>query len=286
MFDPKKIKELVLTSLVSDSYSLGAHWVYDEKQLLNSSINWDKLNKPLAIWHKGKEAGDLTHYGDQTYWLYVFLEDKDSFDSLAFMNFWFDKIQIYDGYIDGASKASMENISSNIFPSGSSSTDLSIVGRIAPLLKVSKTKEEFLQNVENFVKITHNSTKALNASNFFAKLLYMVLEGKSVEDSIIELKESSNSEIQSFILNSFDSRNEDTFKTIRKFGPACDIDEGFAGVLHLLLKYDNLKQMLVENAKAGGDSSARGMIASIIFMANHNISAIPKNWLSIKVTIT
>ena len=29
----KKVKDLVLSSLVADAYSLGAHWIYDEKQL-------------------------------------------------------------------------------------------------------------------------------------------------------------------------------------------------------------------------------------------------------------
>lgn len=33
MFDEKKVKDLVLTSLVADAYSLGAHWIYDEQQL-------------------------------------------------------------------------------------------------------------------------------------------------------------------------------------------------------------------------------------------------------------
>jgi len=49
MFDRKKIKQLILTSLISDSYSLGAHWVYDEKQLTNSDINWEELNNPLSV---------------------------------------------------------------------------------------------------------------------------------------------------------------------------------------------------------------------------------------------
>ncbi len=83
------------------------------------------------------------------------------------------------------------------------------------------------------------------------------------------------------------SKNNDTFETIRGFGPACDISGGFEGVIHLLCKYDNLRDMLVCNAKAGGDSSARGMIATIIFMAqeNKNANQIPSAWLNIKATI-
>ena len=280
-----KIKDLVLTSLVTDAYCLGTHWIYDENQLINNDIRWEELNKPLAIWHKGKSAGDFTHYGDQTYWLYEFLKDKDSFDENEYLKFWFEKMKTYTGYIDGASRDTILNIENSVTPSGSNSHDLSIVGRIVPLLKVSKTKEEFLQNVEKFVKLTHNSKEAVKSADFFANLLLMVLEKNDIEKSIVQLKSSYDSYFQDMIQKGLDSKNSDTFKTIREFGPACDINGGFSGVIHLLCKYNNLKDMLISNSKAGGDSSARAMIASVILLANKQMSEIPKNWLNLKVKI-
>ena len=285
MLDRKKVKELILTSLVTDSYSLGAHWVYDEKQLNNKDINWEELNNPLSVWHKGKVAGEFTHYGDQTYWLYKFLEDKESFDENEYLKYWQDKIASYDGYIDGATRETLENIKNNVVPSGSNSTDLSIIGRITPLLLVSKTKEEFLENVEKFVKLTHNSNKVISASRFFANLLLESLDGNDIKSSLQKLKEQSDTHIQGLITRGIESKDENTFETIREFGPACDVEEGFSGIIHLLCKYTNLKDMLINNAKAGGDSSARGMIAAVIFMANQSINQIPKNWLAIKVVI-
>ena len=280
-----KIKDLVLTSLVTDAYCLGTHWIYDKNQLINNDIRWEELNKPLAIWHKGKSAGDFTHYGDQTYWLYEFLKDKDSFDENEYLKFWFEKMKTYTGYIDGASRDTILNIENSVTPSGSNSHDLSIVGRIVPLLKVSKTKEEFLQNVEKFVKLTHNSKEAVKSADFFANLLLMVLEKNDIEKSIVQLKSSYDSYFQDMIQKGLDSKNSDTFKTIREFGPACDINGGFSGVIHLLCKYDNLKDMLISNSKAGGDTSARAMIASVILLANKQMSEIPKNWLNLKVKI-
>ena len=281
----KKIKDLVLSSLVADSYCLGTHWIYDENQLINNDINWEELNAPMAIWHKGKSAGDFTHYGDQNYWLYEFLKDKNSFNEKEFLDFWFEKMKHYTGYIDGASRNTILNIENGVVPSGANSHDLSIVGRIVPLLKVSKTKEEFLQNVGKFVKLTHNSKEALQSADFFANLLLLVLENNEIEKSILELKNSYDSFFQEMIEKGINSKNSDTFETIRTFGPACDINSGFSGVIHLLCKYDNLKDMLVANSKAGGDTSARAMIASVIFLANKQISEIPKNWLNLKISI-
>ena len=280
-----KIKDLVLATLVTDAYCLGTHWIYDETQLVENDIIWDELNNPLAIWHKGKRAGDFTHYGDQSYWLYEFLKDKNSFDEKEYLNFWFNKMKTYTGYIDGASRDTILNIENNVTPSGSSSHDLSIVGRIVPLLKVSKTKEEFLQNVEKFVKLTHNNKEAIQSADFFANLLLMVLEKNDIEKSILQLKSSYDAHFQDMIQKGFDSKASDTFETIRTFGPACDINGGFSGVIHLLCKYDNLKDMLISNSKAGGDTSARSMIASAILFANKDISEIPKNWLNLKVNI-
>lgn len=284
MFE-EKIKDLVTSALVVDSYCLGTHWVYDEQQLINNSIDWNGLNAPLAMWHKGKRAGDFTHYGDQTLWLYEFLKDKDSFDEEAFKDFWFEKMQTYAGYVDGASRNTIENIKNKIEPSGSTSTDLSIVGRIAPLLKVSKTKEEFYKNVEKFVNITHNSTLAKECADFFAKLLILVLEKNDIKESILKLKDECNEHFQDMLEKALNSKDEDSFKAIRDFGPACGINDGFSGVIHLLVKYDNLKQMLIANSKAGGDTSARAMIATIIFMANNEIGQLPKEWMNINAKI-
>ncbi|MAC84860.1 MAG: hypothetical protein CL624_12080 [Arcobacter sp.] len=285
MFDRKKIEELILTSLVTDAYCLGAHWVYDEKQLKDNDLNWNELNKPLSVWHKGKNAGEFTHYGDQTYWLYEFVKDKDAFDEKEYLSFWQEKVKSYNGYIDGATRETLENIKNNVTPSGSNSTDLSIVGRITPLLLVSNSKEDFLANVEKFVKLTHNSEKSVSATLFFAKVLLSCLNGKDVISAIENIKEESNRNIQEFVQKGLDSKAGDTFETIREFGPACDVAEGFSGIIHLLSKYSNLKDMLICNAKAGGDSSARGMIAAIIFMTNQPSSQIPQNWLAIKEVI-
>lgn len=280
MFE-EKIKDLILGSFVVDSYCLGMHWIYDESLLLEKSFDLEKLNAPKAIWHKGKKAGDFTHYGDQTFWLYEFLKDKETFDEKLYTDFWYKKMKNYIGYIDGSSKNTILNIENGVIPTGSNSTDLSIIGRISPLLKVSKTKEEFFKNVEKFVKITHNSEIAVVCANFFAKLLILVLEKNDILESILKLKGQYDEIFAQMIQKGIDSKDEDSFKAIRGFGPACDIDEGLSGVIHLLVKYDNLKEMIINNAKAGGDSSARGMIATVIFIANKNINQLPNEWLNL-----
>jgi ADP-ribosylglycohydrolase len=43
---------------------------------------------------------------------------------------------------------------------------------------------------------------------------------------------------------------------------------------------DDYKQAMVENVMAGGDSSARGILAGMILGAAHGMTAIPETWVA------
>ena len=51
-----------------DAYALGANWLYDTHQISKSEFDTQKFNDTLTDYHKGKSAGDFTHYGDQMLW--------------------------------------------------------------------------------------------------------------------------------------------------------------------------------------------------------------------------
>ena len=281
MFNKEKIEEIVTAVKVADSYSLGSHWVYDEKQLKDLPINWETLNAPQAMWHKGKKAGDFTHIGDQLQWLHEYVQDKNSFEALDYLNFWQEKMNTYEGYIDGATRNTLANIQDgkNI---GSDSDDFSVIGRISPLLLISQNEDEFVSNIENFVKLSHNSENVIESAIFFARLLFRVSDGKNIEEEISSLKNAFNSFIVEGVDKGIASKANNTFDTIRAFGPACGIDEGFSGIIHLLTKYPNdLKELLVSNAKAGGDTSSRAMVASMILVANSSSDDLPKEWFEL-----
>jgi hypothetical protein len=281
MFKKEKINEIFLATLGADSYSLGAHWIYDEKQLKELDINWDDLNAPKAMWHAGKKAGDLTHIGDQAYFLMQYLKDKDSFDELDYLKFWQAKMSVYDGYIDGATRETLENIANKKFI-GSNSHDFSIIGRITPLLLVSKNEEDFIKNVKNYVKMSHDDANVLEVAEFFARLILKVKDGANIKEQIVSLADDFSSFVKDCVNSAISSKNTDTFKAIRDFGPACGVDECFKGTIYLLCKYsDDLKKLLVQNAKAGGDSSSRAMAATMIVVVNKEKNNMPIAWKKI-----
>jgi ADP-ribosylglycohydrolase len=267
-----KIKHAILASLVADTYALGGHWIYDEKQLQDLPIDWDTLNAPQAMWHKGKEKGDFTHYGDQTFFLLEYMvENNNTFNKEDFYSFWSEKMSHYEGYIDGATRAALGHM-------GSASNDLSICGRIAPLLLGAQTKEIFLIRVQELVSITHNSPLTHTASQFFAELLWDNLETRGIVKNIEKLKIKYPT-LLSWINQGLASQDKDTFTSIRDFGPACGIDGGFSGVIHLLCLQNEFKTTMQKNAKAGGDSSARGMVVAMI-LATQDDCALPQEWVN------
>jgi len=77
------------------------------------------------------------------------------------------------------------------------------------------------------------------------------------------------------------SRTEDTRQTIEKFGQMCSVPAALPSTIHLIVKYeDNLSEALIENIMAGGDSSARGMLAGFIIGSYQGIDSIPDSWLT------
>ena len=264
-----QINNSILASLSADSYLLGSHWVYDEEQLQNLPIDWESLNPPQAMWHKGKTAGDFTHYGDQSVFLLEYLQNHKTFDKKDFYSFWTSKMSSYKGYIDGATRNALENI-------GSANNDLSICGRIAPLLLVASSKDTFLHDISELVTITHNSELAKTATKFFAELLWDTKENQDLQGNIQKLKQNYPTLLK-WIDDGVASKTQDTFSVIRDFGPACGIDGGFAGAIHLLSLGDDFKTTMQKNAKAGGDSSARGMAVAMILGIDKNFK-LHDNW--------
>ena len=262
------LQNSILAAFLADAYCLGSHWIYGADKVEKLNLNWDEFQNPRAMWHKGKTAGDFTHYGDQMLLLLESIKQIGTFDFKHYKKYWISHMQDYTGYIDGSTRESLKKL--QLSDTGSDSSDLSICGRIAPLMIGVKTQEEFLKNVKDFVSMTHNSSLALDASEFFAKLLYQTLQGERVENLLLNLK-SKNDLLNTWIKQALKSKNDNTSDTIEKFGPACGVDGGFAGIIHLLALNEDFQSTMIKNAKAGGDNSARAMVVAMILGAYNEI---------------
>lgn len=282
MIDPYQAESLIESALIADSYSLGLHWIYDHDVLDRQTLGPDQLHAPLSHWHSTKRAGDLSHYGDQLWHLYQYVQRHGAFDVDQYRNAWVAFMEHYHGYVDKASAATLDNIRHGITPSGSASTELAVTSRIACPLWYTRSGEDYLEQVDALTRLTHDSDLAVSTCRFFARVLLDCLQGMSIARSVDRRLELLPDKLRLKARQGIVSAEEDTRTVLRQFGIACDIRYGLPGVMHLVHRYREVAPMLRANAVAGGDSSARGMISMMLMVAEQpdRLKQVPDHWLA------
>ncbi|MDF1881712.1 ADP-ribosylglycohydrolase family protein [Sulfurimonas sp. MAG313] len=270
-------------ALVGDAFSLGGHWVYEVAQIKEKFPTLEGFYDPMTQYHGPKKAGDFTHYGDQCMWLLESIALEKEFSLASFSTRWKEYMSDYQGYIDGASKACLENLKAgkSAMESGSSSQDLSVVGRIAPLaLLFCDEQKSFEDSAVLQTKMTHNSVESINATRFFSQLLYLVFQGYTPKNSILAmLEESHDDKLKAWMKAALASTEHDSVESINACGQSCNVNGACPSSLHLILKYENnYEEAMRQNVYAGGDSAARGMVVGMILGAYNGLDKIPKPW--------
>jgi ADP-ribosylglycohydrolase len=281
----EKIEAAVWGSFIADALALGVHWVYNTRVIDKKFGRVDGYQDPLTSYHKGKKAGEQTHFGDQMLVLLESVAAVNGFDLIDFSGRWRELFESYNGYFDGATKETLQHLSDgrDINSCGSSSDDLAGASRLAPLFWVyPQNQEALVAAVQKQTAFTHNHADVIAAAEFLARTTAAVLAGANplaaVENVVSDYFKGSA--IETLVADGLDSRELDTRQAIADFGQACSTDETLPGVMHLLARYtDDFKEALVENIMAGGDSAARGMPVAMILGAHLGMDAIPESWL-------
>lgn len=282
-----KTNAMVLASLAADSLSLGVHWIYNTNVIDKKFGRVETYIKPeRPTYHPTKARGEFTHYGDQTMVLLESVSKCAGFDLLDFSQRWQVFFKNYDGYFDTATKATLENIKSGKLPAeaGSGSDDLAGAARIAPLLNVYRDDpEKLIASAAAQTALTHNNSQVIKSAEFFSVVTYQILAGTS---PVAAIEQAAKEEFKSdpfteWIEMGLQSVDQETRQSILDFGQMCETAAAFPGVIHLIAKYENnLKQALIENAMAGGDSAGRGLIVGMLLGAYLGMDAIPQDWLT------
>ena len=130
--------------------------------------------------------------------------------------------------------------------------------------------------------MTHNHPHVLASAELFARAFLNVLAGDKPSQGILNASDAmeADQEIKQAVKNGLASKTQDTRKAIAGFGQMCSVEAALPSTTHLIAKYEeNLKEALVENIMAGGDSSARGMFLGFLLGAHNCPDAIPGEWL-------
>lgn len=283
----KKPDAMVLASFAADALAMGVHWIYNTRVIDKKFGRVENFIKPeRPTYHPTKDRGEFTHYGDQTLILLESVAECDGFNLADFSARWQKLFENYDGYIDRATKETLENLASgkSSVKSGSGSDDLAGASRIASLVYVYRNDlERLIASAEAQTAFTHNNAEVIKSAAFFAEIAYRTLGGAT---PIAAIEQASKDEscpqlFREWIQMGLESAERDSRQAILDFGQMCEIPAAFPAVIHLIAKYENdLKAACVENVMAGGDSAGRGLLVGLILGAHLGMSAIPPEWLN------
>ncbi len=281
-----KAKAMVLGSFAGDALSLGVHWIYNTRVI---DKKWGRVEKYLKpekpTYHPTKDLGEFTHYGDQALVLLRSISENKGFDLEHFAKAWQSLFASYTGYLDEATKGTLENISAGKAwaSAGSPSIELAGAARVAPIVYCFRNDlDKLIASARAQTAFTHNTEPVIESAEFFGRLVFKVLGGEAPTSAIRStMAEGFQKEpFERWIEDGLDSVGVDTRQAILDFGQMCDVEGAFPSVIHLIGKYENnLREGLIENVMAGGDSAGRGLLAGMILGAHLGIEAIPEAWL-------
>jgi ADP-ribosylglycohydrolase len=270
---------LLFGSYSADALSLGVHWIYDTNELAQKHGRLNEYKAPGAdSYHPHKQAGDQGHVGDQSLCLLKFLVREKKWCPSGFMDDWLGMWPDYDDYIDGATKSTLANVQnrSDKTQGGSDSVEIAGPARIAPLVchLANSTEEEVVRASVEQTILTHRSPEAEESATFLAKAGYRLMRGASLLDTLNETAPEWALKKANSVLS------ENAVDAIGKLGPACSISSALPSVLYLALKYgDDIETAFIENAMAGGDNCARGLVLGMLLGASHGMASIPNYWV-------
>lgn len=278
---------MVLASLTADALALGAHWIYDVEEIDRKIGIIDEFISPQeGSYHSQRVKGEFTHYGDQTLLLLQSISDNQGFDLSAFARDWQSFFRSYDGYIDHATRLTLQNMVAGkaLHECGSGSSDLGGPARIAPLVYCYRDNlEQLLATAHEQTAMTHTGTAVRAGTDFIARTAQAVLLGSSPATAIDRVLEDGVADIDLDLRlrKSLDTVATDTRQVIKEFGQMCGISAALPGAVHLILAYqDDLREALIQNVMAGGDSAARGLVVGMILGAHLGMDAVPQQWLT------
>lgn len=278
-------RDVVLASFAADSISLGPHWIYDTgriEELYPSGIN--ELDTPRSEYHPGKEKGDFTHYGDQMFVQLEVLSEYRRWDNEVWMERWlaFWKSDP-NSYLDSATRDVLDAWESEGRFIPSHSHDLAGASRMAPLLALLAEEPVAVAAAaaREQAASTHDDPPVVDAAAFFTRVIYAIREGASYSEAFQTAASEGNysSDLELWLQIAFDAQQSTVDEVALSFGQSCAASKAFPLTLWLALAYEgHPKQMLEENALAGGDSSARGMILGMLIAASGHFSELPPEW--------
>ncbi|RAK04121.1 ADP-ribosylglycohydrolase [Halanaerobium saccharolyticum] len=269
-----KRKDLIKVVFVADALSFGSHWVYSTDQLKEEySGIIDEYRAPMAKFHQGKEAGDLSHYGEQAFALLKSISEHQGFYLKRFKDDWIEYLENNEMYMDHSMKDSLEKLKGSDTLTGADNVELGGIARSLPVfIEEGISKKEFL----DLVHLTHNGEIVDQTAEYIFNVIQDTLEGSDYKKAL-----ETHKDINQFIKDNFEKigSKDKIVENADQRGQSCSTEKGLPIVLDVLWNADNLLEALTLNIMSAGDTSSRSMVIAAIMSADEGLDSIPQKLL-------
>lgn len=154
-----------------------------------------------------------------------------------------------------------------------------LVGLIPLVLYYSAEPDTARKAALTHLALTHPGAKMEAAGSLVTTLLIDLLEGQSLEETMMRaLKPPKSPFLSDPLLKWLKYPDEEIIGS--RISSACYVEDAVPAVLYLALKYrHDPEKALIANTNLGGDNAGRGAVLGALLGAAHGMKAFPERWL-------
>lgn len=277
---------------LGDAAALGAHWIYDLKEMASRYRGGIVgFEKPAAgHYHEGKEPGDQTHYGEAALLLLEslaacggFFREADFAVRLA----GFFGSPVCHSYRDKATRETLARLveSPDNYQNGPPDDQMGTVSRLSPLVAAYSAKPvaEMLEAARALTLVTQSHPTALGCVAAHAVLLRELLEGAPFPDAFEQTRKSAHVTCDGSDYFEFAhmQRRFDTVVATEVLGQGCSLSQSMPAALHAACRHhEDFATPVLATIRAGGDSAGRASMIGAWMGALLGMEGLPQEWLS------
>ena len=290
--------EMLLGALVSDAACLGLHWLYDAERIAEiaerlgghcafapvDAANYEGVRGYFA--HGARAPGSLTQYGE-VLWLAItsMAANDGDFDVATYQEAFtahFGPGGTYNGYIDRPTRGALENIASEVSPSGIDDDQNPAIARLPAIVARYQGDAQLEAKIADAMRITNVNDVALAYNMAFAAVLSDVMDGKPILDALQRAVQTAPDLIKGELANALSTSQADSSIFAGEVGRACHLPTAGPVMFHILKHSDSYTGAINANILAGGDSAGRAILIGAIMARAHGLATpkgIPLEWV-------
>jgi len=260
---------------------LGLHWLYDPDRIsaLEGPICFRPPNpadfdgaKGVFV-HHGKGAGDLSHYGAQMRTMVRAL-GRGAYDTATYQQEFaaaFGPGGWWDGYIDKATRGTLEGIAAKREPSGADDDQIPALSKLPPLLAVGASDDD----VEKAVAVTNANATAAHYARPAAAALRAAFGGADLAEALQAGIAAAEPPIADVLSKSVASAQDDPVVFAGGQGRACPLPQSLPVSFQILAAANDFVEAVDFNTRAAGDSCGRAIFIGAMVGASYGV---PLGW--------